>query len=58
VTAPAGSRLAVGLRAIVTHVVGEADTAAAMGSGDVPVLGTPRLLNRVCAHAALEIQRV
>jgi len=28
VTAPAGSRLAVGLRAIVTHVVGEADTAA------------------------------
>jgi len=44
VTAPAGSRLAVGLRAIVTHVVGEADTAAAMGSGDVPVLGTPRLL--------------
>ena len=43
-TAPAASRLAVGLRAIVTHVVGEADTAAAMGSGDVPVLGTPRLL--------------
>lgn len=36
--------LAIGLRAIVTHVVGEADTAASMGSGDVPVLGTPRLL--------------
>jgi len=44
VTATQGSRLAVGLRAIVTHVVGEADTAASLGSGDVPVLGTPRLL--------------
>ena len=42
--AGAGSMLAIGLRAIVTHVVGEADTAASMGSGDVPVLGTPRLL--------------
>jgi fluoroacetyl-CoA thioesterase len=44
VTAPAGSRLAVGLRATVRAVVGQADTAAAMGSGDVPVLATPRLL--------------
>jgi fluoroacetyl-CoA thioesterase len=44
VTATQDSRLAVGLRAIVTHVVGAADTAASMGSGDVPVLGTPRLL--------------
>jgi fluoroacetyl-CoA thioesterase len=27
-----------------THVVSEGDTAAALGSGDLPVLGTPRLL--------------
>jgi fluoroacetyl-CoA thioesterase len=37
-------RLAVGLRATVTAEVGEADTADALGSGDLPVLGTPRLL--------------
>ena len=36
--------MAVGLRATVTAVVTEADTATALGSGDVPVLGTPRLL--------------
>lgn len=36
--------LAVGLRASVRAVVSESDTAAALGSGDVPVLGTPRLL--------------
>lgn len=36
--------LAVGLRATVRAVVTEDDTAAAMGSGDVPVLATPRLL--------------
>jgi len=30
--------------ASVTHVVGPDDTAAALGSGDLPVLGTPRLL--------------
>ena len=39
---PAG--VAVGLRATVRHVVGEADTAIELGSGDVPVLGTPKLL--------------
>ncbi len=33
-----------GQRAEITVVVGQADTAAALGSGDVPVLGTPRLL--------------
>lgn len=33
-----------GLRAFVRIVVAETDTAVAMGSGDVPVLGTPRLL--------------
>jgi fluoroacetyl-CoA thioesterase len=36
--------LAVGLRATVRHVVTEADTAIKAGSGDVPVLATPRLL--------------
>jgi fluoroacetyl-CoA thioesterase len=30
--------------AVVEHVVGEGDTAVALGSGDVPVLGTPRLV--------------
>ncbi len=33
-----------GLRATVTAEVGEGDTAIALGSGDLPVLGTPRLL--------------
>jgi predicted thioesterase len=36
--------LAPGLRASVRAVVTGTDTAAAMGSGDVPVLATPRLL--------------
>jgi fluoroacetyl-CoA thioesterase len=36
--------LVVGLRATVSAQVTQADTAAALGSGDVPVLGTPRLL--------------
>jgi len=40
---PAG-RVWVGLRASITAEVGEADTAEALGSGDLPVLGTPRLL--------------
>ncbi len=30
--------------ATLTFEVGEGDTAAALGSGDLPVLGTPRLL--------------
>jgi predicted thioesterase len=34
----------VGATADVTHVVAEADTATALGSGDVPVLATPRVL--------------
>jgi fluoroacetyl-CoA thioesterase len=33
-----------GLTAEVVHLVTDADTAAALGSGDVPVLATPRLL--------------
>jgi predicted thioesterase len=36
--------LAAGQRAVVQAVVGDADTSIAAGSGDVPVLGTPRLL--------------
>jgi len=39
-----GPGLSVGLRASVQATVTEADTAEAMGSGDVPVLATPRLL--------------
>ncbi len=38
------SGIEVGLRATITADVTEADTAQALGSGDVPVLGTPRLL--------------
>jgi predicted thioesterase len=34
----------VGSTAEVLHEVGDADTAIALGSGDVPVLATPRLL--------------
>jgi predicted thioesterase len=33
-----------GLRGVVEAVVGPADTARALGSGDVDVLGTPRVL--------------
>jgi len=36
--------LEVGLQAAVVHIVGDDDTALAVGSGDVPVLATPRLL--------------
>jgi fluoroacetyl-CoA thioesterase len=36
--------LAAGLSARVELIVTDADTAQALGSGDVPVLGTPRIL--------------
>jgi fluoroacetyl-CoA thioesterase len=36
--------VAPGLRSFVGITVADTDTATAMGSGDVPVLGTPRLL--------------
>ena len=36
--------ISTGQHATVTHTVGDADTALAVGSGDLPVLGTPRLL--------------
>jgi fluoroacetyl-CoA thioesterase len=38
------SELEAGLRATISAEVTEADTAQALGSGEVPVLGTPRLL--------------
>ncbi len=38
------ARLAPGLSARVQLTVTDADTAQALGSGDVPVLGTPRVL--------------
>jgi fluoroacetyl-CoA thioesterase len=38
------SALEVGLSASQEHVVSDDDTAAALGSGALPVLGTPRLL--------------
>src|SRR5664279_2190169 len=36
--------LVVGLQGCLERVVAESDTATALGSGDVPVLATPRLL--------------
>lgn len=38
------TRLAPGAGSDLVHLVGDADTAAAIGSGDVAVLATPRLL--------------
>ena len=45
-----------GLNAAVEHTVTAEDTAQALGSGDVPVLGTPRLvaLAEAATVAALE----
>lgn len=45
-----------GLRAEFEHTVTDADTAIAMGSGDVPVLGTPRVVGlcEAATVAALE----
>lgn len=37
-------QIEVGTSATVRLVVGESDTAIALGSGDVPVLGTPRIV--------------
>lgn len=37
-------QIEVGTGATVRLVVGESDTAIALGSGDVPVLGTPRIV--------------
>lgn len=47
--------------ASVRHVVGPEDTAEALGSGDLPVLGTPRLLawceEATCAALDLDDRR-
>jgi fluoroacetyl-CoA thioesterase len=48
--------LPVGLRASVRAAVTEADTADAMGSGDVPVLATPRLLALAEAAASAAVR--
>jgi predicted thioesterase len=45
--------LAPGLSASITLVVDETDTAVAMGSGDVPVLATPRVV-AVAEQASVE----
>lgn len=42
-----------GARALVEHRVGADDTARALGSGDLDVLATPRLL-AWCEHATLQ----
>ena len=47
--------LAPGLLSFVRIVVADTDTAIAMGSGDVPVLGTPRLLALAEAAAVAAI---
>jgi fluoroacetyl-CoA thioesterase len=39
-----GSTLAAGLSAALDRTVTDQDTAASVGSGNLPVLGTPRLL--------------
>ncbi|MDA8323416.1 MAG: thioesterase [Actinomycetota bacterium] len=48
----------VGLRATARAEVTDSDTAAALGSGDVPVLGTPRLLALAEAAAVAAIAPV
>ncbi|HEX3947255.1 MAG TPA: hotdog domain-containing protein, partial [Acidimicrobiales bacterium] len=48
---PLDPGLAAGLCARVSLTVGEPDTAASLGSGDVPVLGTPRLV-ALCEEAS------
>src|SRR5919197_411590 len=48
--------LTTGLRAEVRIVVAEADTASAIGSGDVPVLATPRLLALAEAATVAAVQ--
>ena len=49
-------QLEAGLTATVTATVGEGDTAIALGSGDVPVLGTPRVL-ALAEQAAVQAVR-
>jgi predicted thioesterase len=49
-------QLEPGLTASATLVVGAADTAATLGSGDVDVLGTPRVL-ALCEEATVAALR-
>ncbi len=52
--------MATGASATLSFTVGDADTAAALGSGDLPVLATPRLLAwaeaATCAAVAEELE--
>jgi fluoroacetyl-CoA thioesterase len=48
--APLANGLAAGSSAVVSLTVGEGDTAECLGTGDVPVLGTPRLV-ALCEEA-------
>ena len=50
-------QLAAGLTAKVRLTVGDADTAQALGSGDVPVLGTPRVVALAEAATVLATAR-
>lgn len=60
-TSPGSRALSSGLAATTQHVVTVADTALATGSGDLAVLGTPRLLAwleaATCAAIAAGLQR-
>ena len=51
----------VGAAATISRAVSEADTSTALGSGDLPVLGTPRLLawaeEATCAALAPHLDR-
>lgn len=51
-------QLTAGLTAKVRLTVGDADTAQALGSGDVPVLGTPRVVALAEAATVLATARV
>jgi fluoroacetyl-CoA thioesterase len=51
-------QLTAGLTAKVQLTVGDADTAQALGSGDVPVLGTPRVVALVEAATVAATARV
>ncbi|MDQ1426347.1 MAG: fluoroacetyl-CoA thioesterase [Acidimicrobiaceae bacterium] len=44
--------LQAGMSGVVELTVGDSDTALALGSGDVPVLGTPRVV-ALCEQATL-----
>jgi len=49
----AAQQLQPGLHGVVTAIVGESDTARQLGSGDVPVLGTPKAI-ALCEAASVD----